>query len=38
MSSSLEEDRFSVPRHRSSKPSGAHSDQDQPQRSRPTLL
>ena len=31
MSSSSEEDQSSAPRHRSSKPSGAHSDQDQPQ-------
>ena len=31
VSSSSEEDQSSAPRHRSSKPSGAHSDQDQPQ-------
>ena len=31
VSSSSEEDQASVARHRSSKPSGAHSDQDQPQ-------
>ena len=31
MSSSSEEDQSSAPRHRSSKPSGALSDQDQPQ-------
>ena len=31
MSSSSEEDQSSVARHRSSKPSGAISDQDQPQ-------
>ena len=31
VSSSSEEDQSSVPRHRSSKPSGALSDQDQPQ-------
>ena len=30
MSSSSEEDQSSAPRHRSSKPSGAHSNQDQP--------
>ena len=31
MSSSSEDDQSSAPRHRSLKPSGAHSDQDQPQ-------
>ena len=31
VSSYLEEDQSSAPRHRSSKPCGAHSDQDQPQ-------
>ena len=31
VSSSSEEDQSSAPRHRSSKPSGAHSDRDQPQ-------